>query len=725
MAYEVPPDALGRALDCDLIMKGGVTSGLVYPGAITALANQYRLRSIGGTSAGAIAAVAAAAMEYGLQTRTPEDLALNDPRAELANLPTKALAQKTDQGATRLNAMFSGDPGTAPLLDAIKAVLAGNWLGLMALVRGVWQTSLSRTRAAIINFGLATSLQGLAGGALAGWLGHICPTNVAVTVAAALLATIGSLIGAGWLNLKGLMITLSLTRGDANQLLRPFVENGLGLTTGMAATGHKIDGVAVEALIPWLHQTIQKLAGLSIDTPADVLTFGKLWTLGTVEQPSSSDPRAIDLVLVCSDLNRVQSGSFPFLPDNQRLFFDPAEWRRLFPKPVVDAITSKSSALATINPAALKLDYSANDLAQAVASHTARGEGLHLLPMGRDIPILIAARASMAFPGLFTPVPMWLLRFTGEPDAPGQSAMLSRVYLADGGLTSNFPIHLFDAAVPSRPTFAINLLYPGDDVAVEEYERPVPAGSEEPKARPSNVRSFTGEGASEGAESPNAALDMDTMFNRNLVMPFTNRDQVKFYKPPASGDAVDELLGLLGRIGETSRSWGDVQLYNQTGARDRIIHIRLTGDEGGFNLNMNADTIASIDNKGIAAGTVLSCRFLLTGATDMLRGSAEPELGWVNHRTVRINSLLAAQDLLASRFYAGFQPAVPPFPQRDKPPPHTLVNPGHLQTVANHLLITGAPLALAVQPYAGVVKPLNLLRMRPADADPRSVRRTP
>jgi len=58
-------DAAGRPQECDLIMKGGVTSGLVYPGAIATLSETFRLRNIGGTSAGAIGAVAAAAMEYG------------------------------------------------------------------------------------------------------------------------------------------------------------------------------------------------------------------------------------------------------------------------------------------------------------------------------------------------------------------------------------------------------------------------------------------------------------------------------------------------------------------------------------------------------------------------------------------------------------------------------------------------------------------------------------
>ena len=45
-------------------MKGGITSGVVYPGAITRIATDFRFRNLGGASAGAIAAVAAAACEY-------------------------------------------------------------------------------------------------------------------------------------------------------------------------------------------------------------------------------------------------------------------------------------------------------------------------------------------------------------------------------------------------------------------------------------------------------------------------------------------------------------------------------------------------------------------------------------------------------------------------------------------------------------------------------------
>jgi hypothetical protein len=52
-------------LECDLVIRGGITSGIVYPGAIAKLAETYNFRSIGGTSAGAIAAAATAAAAYG------------------------------------------------------------------------------------------------------------------------------------------------------------------------------------------------------------------------------------------------------------------------------------------------------------------------------------------------------------------------------------------------------------------------------------------------------------------------------------------------------------------------------------------------------------------------------------------------------------------------------------------------------------------------------------
>jgi hypothetical protein len=55
-------------LECDIVMKGGITSGVIYPLAVCELAQIYKLRSVGAASAGAIAAAAAAAAEAGRPT---------------------------------------------------------------------------------------------------------------------------------------------------------------------------------------------------------------------------------------------------------------------------------------------------------------------------------------------------------------------------------------------------------------------------------------------------------------------------------------------------------------------------------------------------------------------------------------------------------------------------------------------------------------------------------
>ncbi len=66
-------DSLNRlvpTLKCDVVIKGGITSGGVYPRAVLALSKKYRLMNIGGASAGAIAAAGAAAAEFGRHNGT-------------------------------------------------------------------------------------------------------------------------------------------------------------------------------------------------------------------------------------------------------------------------------------------------------------------------------------------------------------------------------------------------------------------------------------------------------------------------------------------------------------------------------------------------------------------------------------------------------------------------------------------------------------------------------
>jgi hypothetical protein len=56
-----PEQAVYRARSVDLTMRGGTTSGVVYPLAVCEVARHFRVRNVGGASAGAIAAAVASA----------------------------------------------------------------------------------------------------------------------------------------------------------------------------------------------------------------------------------------------------------------------------------------------------------------------------------------------------------------------------------------------------------------------------------------------------------------------------------------------------------------------------------------------------------------------------------------------------------------------------------------------------------------------------------------
>ena len=87
---------------CDLVMKGGITSGVVYPGAAVELGKHHRFVNIGGTSAGAIAAAVIAAAEYGRQTgRTAADLSQLEKVTEQLKQPgfVRSVFQPFKEGA--------------------------------------------------------------------------------------------------------------------------------------------------------------------------------------------------------------------------------------------------------------------------------------------------------------------------------------------------------------------------------------------------------------------------------------------------------------------------------------------------------------------------------------------------------------------------------------------------------------------------------------------------
>ncbi len=123
---------------CDIVLKGGLTSGVVYPLALARLAENFRFSNIGGTSAGAIAAAAAAAAEYGRQTggglgfarleEIPEEIG---PHLLALFQPTPVLKPVYDTFIALLNAL----PALAPIAAPVTRYWGTALLGLVARLR--------------------------------------------------------------------------------------------------------------------------------------------------------------------------------------------------------------------------------------------------------------------------------------------------------------------------------------------------------------------------------------------------------------------------------------------------------------------------------------------------------------------------------------------------------------------------------------------------------------
>jgi hypothetical protein len=87
--------------------------------------------------------------------------------------------------------------------------------------------------------------------------------------------------------------------------------------------------------------------------------------------------------------------------------------------------------------------------------------------------------------------------------------------------------------------------------------------------------------------------------------------------------------GFLGAILDTMQNWSDSTQLGAPGFRDRVVHIRLTRDEGGLNLRMRPELIRRVAERGKEAARVLILHY---AHRDPPRGTVT---GWRNHRWVR------------------------------------------------------------------------------------------
>jgi len=408
--------------------------------------------------------------------------------------------------------------------------------------------------------------------------------------------------------LVALVIVAVLFYRDLGALAR----NDYGLCTGRSQPSS-----GEEALVEWLHHGIQLSAGRKEGDPP--LTFADLWAAPRFGQagpgplPGGLQPPdpGIDLQMFASNITQGRPVRLPLNDANTRLYYHPKEWERYFPQYLMDALKKASrpympSSRSDPDPATFKPDDPQVKL---------MGE-LRELPSG-GMPIVVAARLSMCFPVLFSSIRVYAVDY----EMPRGERRLRRCLLSDGGLCTNFPIHLFDAAHPRWPTFGFLL-----DKRLKAFnERLVWRPKLHLEGRADNWLRFV-----PGAE------DEDKRQRPLLcrLLGFAHRMIVRKFVPGAEVECKRErpllhrLLGFAGGLVVTMQEWNDRVTGRLPQVRNRIIRLALQDGEGQLNIDMPPETILRMAHKyGTRAGKALVRSFAPKGSC--------PKPAWREHVYVR------------------------------------------------------------------------------------------
>lgn len=551
---------------CDIVMKGGITSGIVYPAAVFEIAKDFVFKNVGGTSAGAIAAALTAAAE---RRRARDGSTAGFER--VAAIPGYLASEH------RLYRLFAPNAATRSLYRTVVSLFGrprfapawlAKWCGL------VWA------------YPVASVL-----GALAGLL----------LLAAVLRAPHSGILFAVDLVAASIAIVAGITIGIVAALVRDVLtevpKNAYGLVTGV----DDADRSSQAALCTWLTRELELTAGLEPDEIP--LTFGMLWDAKRdAEAPAlQAKPAEPDVNLEMITTNVTWGRPYQF-PLDLTLFFDPQELLRFFPDHVVEWMKRRPRAPR-------------NAKERGLFETWARGGKLPL-PLPADLPVIVATRMSLAFPVLLSAVPLYGADFS-QPAPDGGVPELECCWFSDGGISSNFPIALFDSPLPRWPTFAINLA----------------------PFHPAHPRSSD--------EVANVHMPQD---NSGGSYPSFSR--------------FGALPGFLSAVFGAMQNWNDNTLTRLPGYRDRIVTVYLAEDEGGLNLDMPQDVLERLRLRGAAAGALIAGRF----KTPSLLPSGAGTMDWENHRWLRFRSTMGALRGHLSTFTRSFRD-----PQQPDRPYHDLI----------------------------------------------------
>lgn len=566
---EPPPDQF-----CDLVLNGGVASGVIYPWALLELARHYRFKNIGGNSVGAMAAAMAAAAEYGRCN------GVEDAFEPLRRFPLKLAEVEVKGGPTKMLRLFQPSP---PLRRLFKLFLATvSWVSPepatpgAALPPGADASTGPRphrgwalTGAVLRIYGFWLPWFAVLGLSLwAAWMARHAP-GVSLAILAP-LAMAGAAVTA-----------LFLCARRFARDLHALEANGYGLCTGRG----QVPGE--EGLVEWLHKGIQLSAGRQREDPP--LTFADLWAAPRFGRPGPAPLQGgwqpegvgIDLQMFASNVTQGRPIRLPLSDAGTRLYYKPDEWCAYFPPDVMAALTAASAPYRPISASDPNPGQEPSDKAQAALI-----ADLRELPSG-GMPLVVAARLSLCFPLLFSCMPVYAVDY----EATRGQRQLRRCWLSDGGLCTNFPIHLFDAAHPQWPTFAFLL-----DNRLKKFEgQALWLPEKHLQGRGDNWQRFV----------PGAEDD-----------------------PKETRTLLERLLGLAGGMLLTMKDWNDRVTGRLPQVRNRIIRLALQPGEGQLNLAMPRQTILRMAHEyGTKAGQALVRRFV--------PDEAGIKLAWREHLYVR------------------------------------------------------------------------------------------
>ncbi|RZS44169.1 patatin-like phospholipase [Herbihabitans rhizosphaerae] len=600
---------------CDLTMRGGTTSGVIYPLAVCALAERYVFRSVGGASAGAIAASVTAAAEFGRFVEEPENLPEGAVRPGFSGLASVVewLSADGDGSRWRLAQLFQPSAaqsrayrvvtasmqdkaatGRGKLASIVAALLAAvtplanvallvlflAWLvGPLVQQRflmptGVWDSLDAGLRiglgAAVIAFAVVATV----------WTLRISARLLPRATAALCFPLVGALAGMFWWSggdgheASAYAWVVSAAAGALWWLAFTFLAVAVyaavygKATWPMLADGRRFRFGLIPGAEPYQATWVDRLAGMATSTGVPPLS---IWLADVID----------DLAGLPRDENGRHTRALTF----GDLWCGPT------PQEGAVALDGDCpSGERVINLALMTTDLSGGR-PYRLPFLTADGEDeqwqlcrecLRNLVPDRIIDQMIGASTggTTAFTcpthpdqtlhRLPQPWEMPVLLATRMSLAlPGLICAVPLCrngkvhWFSDGGITSNFPIHFFDTLLPRWPTFGLNLQpYPPDGPRLDVL---LPKQDATPSAHPWD-------------------------------------------------DVGGGMGGFVGAILNTFLGWRDTMQAALPGFRGRIANVRQKPGEGGTNLFMTPDTIARLALRGHEAGTQLRERFTSIGA---------------------------------------------------------------------------------------------------------------